>query len=92
MRAALAGMDSKAGLAVATSGASIGDDALRLEFDSQMRSRAWHVQGSGRPSIALSAWAETEYLLLADGSRIERFAAAPRRSAQCPCSDQHGDG
>jgi alpha-galactosidase len=87
---ALAGMDSQAGSALATSGASIGDDALRLEFDSHMRSRAWHVQGSGKPSIALTAWAETEYLLLADGSRAEHFQL--RHHEREPVHDQHGNG
>ena len=88
---ALAGMDSQAASAVATTlGASIGDDALRLEFDSHMRSRAWHVQGSGKPSIALTAWAETEYLLLADGSRVEHFQL--RHQEREPVRDQHGNG
>jgi len=87
---ALAGMDSQAGSALATSGASIGDDALRLEFDSHMRSRAWHVQGSGKPSIALTAWAETEYLLLADGSRAEHFQL--RHHEREHVHDQHGNG
>jgi alpha-galactosidase len=86
---ALAGMDSQAG-SVATSGASIGDHALRLEFDSHLRSRAWHVQGSGKSSIPLTAWAETEYLLLADGSRVEHFEL--RHQERGPVHDQHGDG
>jgi alpha-galactosidase len=87
---ALAGMDSQAGSAVAISGASIGDDALRLKFDSQMRSRAWHVQGSGKSSIALTAWAETEYLLLADGSRVGHFQL--RHQEREPVHDPHGNG
>jgi alpha-galactosidase len=87
---ALAGMDSHVGSAGATSGASIGDDALSLEFDSQMRSRAWHVWGSGKPGIALTAWAETEYLLLADGSRAAHFQL--RHQEREPVHDQHGNG
>ncbi len=88
---ALAGMDSQAASAVATTlGASIGDDALRLEFDSHMRSRAWHVQGSGKPSIALTEWAETEYPLLADGSRVGHFQL--RHQEREPVRDQHGNG
>jgi alpha-galactosidase len=87
---ALAGMDSQAGSAPATAGASIGDGALRLEFDSHLRSRAWHVQGSGKSSVALTAWAETEYLLLADGSRVEHFQL--RHQEREPVHDQHGTG
>ena len=58
-----------------TSGAvAIADGALRIEFDSRLRSRAWHVRQDGGESLPLTRWAATEYLLLADGSRVEQFA------------------
>jgi alpha-galactosidase len=53
---------------------TIGDGPLRLEFDRALRSRAWHVhRGGGERAIALTPWAVTEYLLLADGGRVELF-------------------
>jgi alpha-galactosidase len=57
---------------VSKAGASIGDAGFRLEFDSAMRSRVIQVRESGA-GIPLTAWADTEYLLLADKSRIDHF-------------------
>ena len=40
-----------------------------------MRSRAWHLRrGAPQSQLALSSWSETEYLLLADGTRLDGFA------------------
>ena len=60
--------------AVPAVAAAIADGALRLEFDRTLRSRAWHVpQGQEQPGIALTGWAVTEYLLLADGGVADLF-------------------
>src|SRR6185437_6046594 len=66
--AASAGADSAAG-AGAGAGAAIADAALRIEFDPSLRSRVWKLQrdGHGSREIALTDWAATDYLLLADG-------------------------
>lgn len=55
--------------------AALGDTQLLLEFDRSTRSRAWHVRSeAGRQSKRpLTRWAATEYLLLADGTRLEPF-------------------
>ena len=55
--------------------AAVGDGTIVLEFDPQMRSRLWHLR-AGRPAagqVALTRWAASEYLLLADGRRVEHF-------------------
>ncbi|HYX74394.1 MAG TPA: glycoside hydrolase family 36 protein [Steroidobacteraceae bacterium] len=71
--------------------AAIADEALRLEFDSAMRSRAWHVRrGAPQPPLALSSWSETEYLLLADGSRLDGFAL--ERQERGAIRGAHGEG
>ena len=56
--------------------AAIGDDALRLEFDRSMSSRAWRVHREGqRESLTpLTSWAKTESLLLADGTALQQFS------------------
>jgi alpha-galactosidase len=55
--------------------ASIGDRALRIEFDAWLRSRAWYLRRDVRESQAvLTPWAATEYLLLSDGRRLDEFA------------------
>jgi alpha-galactosidase len=45
------------------------------EFDPQMRSRLWHLRAGGPAAgqVALTRWAASEYLLLADGRRVELF-------------------
>ncbi|OLE47788.1 MAG: alpha-galactosidase [Acidobacteria bacterium 13_1_20CM_3_58_11] len=74
-----------------TSGAvAIADGALRIEFDSRLRSRAWHVRQDGGESLPLTRWAATEYLLLADGSRVEQFAL--RHEERSAVDDPHGHG
>ncbi|HEY6824505.1 MAG TPA: glycoside hydrolase family 36 protein, partial [Steroidobacteraceae bacterium] len=71
--------------------AAIADEALRLEFDSAMRSRTWHVGRNGPPStLALTSWSETEYLLLADGARLDGFALEHQERAEI--RGPHGEG
>jgi alpha-galactosidase len=98
--AASAGLTSSAALAAAPaayrsdaadSARTLDDGMLRIEFDSGMRSRAWHARGDGsRSHIALTPWRATEYLLLADGTELREFALEreERRAVQGP----HGDG
>jgi alpha-galactosidase len=72
--------------------AALGDSKLLLEFDRSMRSRASRVRsGAGRQSQQpLTPWAVTEYLLLADGTRLQRFGLqhSERESLDGP----HGPG
>ncbi len=49
----------------------IGDGVLQLEFDHELRSRVSHVRGAER--LPVTAWGVSESLLLAGGTRIERF-------------------
>jgi alpha-galactosidase len=98
--AASAGVASRAALAAATvsdrSGATramatIADEMLRLEFDSGMRSRAWHLRGDAPQSrVALTPWGDTEYLLLADGTPLREFAL--ERQERSAVAGPHGDG
>ena len=55
---------------------AISDGALLLEFDSSLRSRAWHVRRDAEREslVPLTAWATTESLTLADGTALEHFA------------------
>src|SRR3984893_15606362 len=77
-----AGLTTQARAMVATSlprdgipAASLGDDRILVEFDSQMRSRLWHLpRAADGPKVALTQWATTESLTLADGTRIDQFA------------------
>ena len=71
--------------------AVIADETLRLEFDSGMRSRAWHIRRDApQPQLALTPWSESDYLLLADGMKLAEFALEhqQRDAAHGP----HGDG
>ena len=71
--------------------AAIADETLRLEFDSALRSRAWHLRRGAPPAqLALSSWSETEYLLLADGSRLDGFAL--ERQERGAIRGPHGEG
>jgi alpha-galactosidase len=98
--AASAGLASPTTLAAATapdlSGAApgmatIADGVLRLEFDSAMRSRVWHVRRNASQSrFALTSWRETEYLLLADGTRLREFAL--EREERHTVRGPHGEG
>jgi alpha-galactosidase len=54
--------------------ATIADGKLRLEFDSGMRTRAWHLRHVREPPIALTPWAAMESLLVADGDSLQQFA------------------
>jgi len=70
--------------------ASIADGTLRIEFDSGMRMRAWHLRHVREPPVALTPWAATEFLLLADGNALQEFALehAERQALKGP----HGPG
>jgi len=68
--------------------AAVGDNAIRLEFDSNLRSRvAVGRDGSFEP---LTDFEPSETLWLADGARIERFAFRDQRSEGV--NDGHGRG
>ena len=60
----------------AIAAASLGDNRILIEFDSQTRSRIWHLPSGANqgPKVALTQWATTESLTLADGTRIDQFA------------------
>lgn len=76
--------DTKAVLAIA-------DGALRLEFDAAMHSRAWHVRHDASQSqLALTSWSETEYLLLADGTRLGEFVL--EHEERTAVRGPHGEG
>jgi alpha-galactosidase len=90
-RTALAAVSASVRSDAARGMATIDDEMLRLEFDSGMRSRAWHVRGDAPASrIALTPWGDTEYLLLADGTPLREFALEheERQTVQGP----HGEG
>jgi alpha-galactosidase len=71
--------------------AAIGDRALRLEFDSSLRARAWHLQSSsGRPEIPLTLWSAADSLMLADGTRVEHFEL--HRQHRQSVHGEHGHG
>ena len=75
--------------------AAIGDEALRLEFDATLRSRAWYLRPArqkGQSQIPMTAWAATEYLVLSDGSRVERFALREQTRALVDGPHGHGIG
>jgi alpha-galactosidase len=72
--------------------AAVGDGTILLEFDPQMRSRLWHLR-AGRPAagqVALTRWAASEYLLLADGRRVEYFTL--RQQGTDAVTGLHGPG
>ena len=72
---ALARASSAAAIAGADAIANLGDDRILIEFDSNMRSRLWHLGGVGDGHrIVLTRWAASESLMLADGLRCDRFA------------------
>jgi len=76
--------------ASASGPASIADRMLRIEFDSGMRTRAWHLRGAREMPIALTPWAVTELLLPAEGKPLQEFALehAERQALKAP----HGPG
>ena len=69
-----------------TAAAILGDDRILIEFDSKMRWRLSHLQGAGDGGkVALTEWAASDGLVLANGSSIEQFALREH-------SKQHVDG
>jgi alpha-galactosidase len=83
--------DANAGLGAAASnaGASIADGGFRIEFDAALRSRVVQVRESGA-GIPLTAWADSEYLVLADQSRIDHFRLKNQQHEAL--NDLHGNG
>ncbi|MBV8143906.1 MAG: alpha-galactosidase [Gammaproteobacteria bacterium] len=74
--------------AVATATA---DDLLRLEFDRAMRSRAFHLGGTGPESrIALTNWSAAELLLGLGGEELRDFTL--ERVERAPVQGTHGQG
>jgi alpha-galactosidase len=92
----LAGSLAGAGLSTGAAGlafpdetrAQIGDSAMRLEFDSMLRSRVTARQGDGFEP--LTDFEPSETLRLTDGALLERFAFRDQRSEGL--SDGHGRG
>jgi len=70
--------------------ASIADRVLRIEFDSGMRMRAWHLRGARETPTALTPWAVTELLLPADGKPLQEFAL--QHAEQQTLKASHGPG
>ncbi|MBV8495262.1 MAG: alpha-galactosidase, partial [Gammaproteobacteria bacterium] len=69
--------------------ASIADELLRLEFDSELRCRALRVRRDA-PPLPLTAWAATESLLLGSGAALELFTL--RRKEEEAVDGAHGPG
>jgi len=85
LAAATPSVNAAAGAAASTptsavTRAAIGDSALRIEFDASLHSRALRVRrdAPGSHALALTDWAAADCLLLADGSRIDRFALSDK--------------
>src|ERR1700731_4118249 len=68
--------------------AQVGDSAMRLEFDSTLRSRVTARQGDGFEPLTELEPSET--LRLTDGTLLERFAFRDQRSEGV--NDGHGRG
>ena len=66
----------------------LGDAAMALELDADLRSRVIARQGS--TVEPLTDFEASETLRLADGQRIDRFAFLDQRSE--PVEDMHGSG
>jgi alpha-galactosidase len=55
--------------------ASLSDNRMLIEFDSKMRSKLSHLPDAGAAGkIALTRWAASESLVLADGTHLDQFA------------------
>jgi alpha-galactosidase len=82
-------VDSAAG---AGAGAAIADAALRIEFDTSLRSRVSKLQrdAHGSREIALTDWATADYLLLADGRPLDQFALTGKEERRV--DGVHGSG
>jgi alpha-galactosidase len=66
--------------------ANLGDNCILIEFDSKMRSRLSHLQGTGdNGKVALTRWAASDSLALGTGLRLDQFAVREQ-------SKQHIDG
>src|SRR5579859_1079395 len=87
-----AGIASAMDAAPAAENTAIADEVLRIEFDSSLRSRVFFFQrgAHGPRRIALTQWAATEYLLLADGSRVDQFAVSTKEERRI--AGPHGAG
>jgi alpha-galactosidase len=85
----LAGAQAPAGTAP-HAGASLGDEAMRIEYDLAMHSRVLHA-GAARGAALASHWGPAEFVELADGRRIERFALR-EKSVQTIDDPVHGKG
>ena len=72
--------------------ASLGDAALLVEFDSQLRSRLWHRTDAARAggAIALTPWSSSDSLVLDDRRRIEQFTLNAHSSDRV--NGRHGPG
>jgi alpha-galactosidase len=75
--------------AVAVVVAAIGDEVLRIELDPELRARVFRLHNDGRET-ALTHWASADYLVLADGNRVDRFAL--RDKTEQPIAGSHGAG
>lgn len=77
--------------AIDTAGTPVGiaDSALRLEFDSALRLRVLRVRAGELP-MALSHWAASDSLSLADGTRVERFERQPGARATIEATARGG--
>lgn len=75
-------------LAASTARASIEDGLIRIEFDDSCNSRLWLLGGA--EAIALSEFAPTETLHLADGTGVARFIRTA--SSVAAVDGPHGPG
>ena len=82
------GLMARSGYAQSAAVASFGDDAITLDFDLGLNSRISLRTKSA--SMALTDFAPSETLTLADGKIIERFSFQDK--AQKPVKDAHGKG
>ncbi len=89
-QAAAAGSAAARATTMQGSSPSIGDGALRVAFDASLRSCLQRVGSAPSHPLALTDWAATEWLLLADGSRMDRFAL--QEAATRPIDGPHGPG
>jgi len=70
--------------------AAIGDDVLRIELDNTMRSRISRRGSAASPEIELTRWNASDYLVLADGRRVDEFTLNDR--SQQSVDGPHGTG
>jgi alpha-galactosidase len=70
--------------------AAIGDGVLRIEMDTAMRSQLWRSGPGGVHDIPLTRAQGSEYLVLADGRRIDEFTL--HEQTQRSIDGPHGPG